>query len=798
MSHATPAGSSVRRGIALIAVANLSRERLRSLLVLITIMLASLLFLTSLSSLNGFRKPIDDMLSNQRASHALLDFDTRIHDPDTIASWWQSQPGVQGVSPLLPYVVTPGRPVHNGKELGSYLKLTEAPHRPMEQDQLVFLEGVEQPYPSAGEIWLPSSTARSANIHTGDALEIPTSQGALQLTVSGIVVDPHYSSGFINPERAWVGPGALAFMFPPGSLHNYTIGVRLESPDEFATLWSDFNNSLGGSFSGTLLSYDKVISSYSFMVRILGMLLLAFAAVSLLVALFIISSTISSEVLSNYRTFGILKSLGYTPGNVVSIFQAQFLVLSLVAVPLGIFGSYFASGWLISLMLRSIGAGGMEGNFFKPALFTFMGITLLIVIAAGFAGKRAGKVKPASAIRFGAPEASVHRSAVHIGWARYVPIAVVITVKNLATFSRRQLYDFASILATAFVLMFSVNVYHSMTLTDRNLPFWGLDGADVTVRRDTGIFGLSYASLMEYLRDDSKVQFVAGYGTQPVTVPKLANFEERDLNGHVIDGSLDEMGYINLLGQNPQGDDEISLGMTIARDYAISVGDPFSLVVLGQELQFTVSGVFQGTTNSGYWYRTTADAIRRANPQFEPNSFLVVLNDGVDRNAFMSDLEAQLGQAVDTEPSEKLVQSQLSTIVRNLGFVLGFLSLVFVFVAAVSIANSTAIGIFEARRQLGIFKALGFTESQVRFMVVGRSGFTALVAVGVGGILCWMLAEPIMSLLMAQVGMSTFPMRVDAIGSLLVVPAVVAIAVAGAWLPSGSVVRMKPRSLLAE
>src|SRR5690606_31015550 len=172
---------------------------------------------------------------------------------------------------------------------------------------------------------------------------IPTSQGIRTLTVTGIVVDPHYSSGFVNPERAWIGPGELAFIFPASSLSNYTIGIRLKSPDEFAAMWSAFNESLGGGFSGSVLSYDKVVSSYSFMVRMLGMLLLAFAAVSLLVALFIISSTISSEILSNYRTFGILKSLGYTPGTVVSLFQVQFLVLSLVAIPLGIFGSYLAS-----------------------------------------------------------------------------------------------------------------------------------------------------------------------------------------------------------------------------------------------------------------------------------------------------------------------------------------------------------------------------------------------------------------------------------------------------------------------
>jgi len=238
--------------------------------------------------------------------------------------------------------------------------------------------------------------------------------------------------------------------------------------------------------------------------------------------------------------------------------------------------------------------------------------------------------------------------------------------------------------------------------------------------------------------------------------------------------------------------------VTLARDYGLDIGDDFTLVMFGRALDFSVTGIFQGTSNSGYWFRTQQDSVRRANPGFEAGSFIVVLEEGADRQAFMQDLEARLGQAVDVEPAEKLVEAQLGTIVRSLGMVLLFLSLIFMLVSAVSIFNSTVMGIHESKRQLGVFKAIGYTQPQVRMIIVAKSGILGLAAVVLGAVLFWIAAGRIMNVLMIQMGMSEFPMLVDIPGSLAVVPVVIAIAMLSGWIPSGRVAKIKPRALIIE
>ncbi len=385
----------------LLSWANIKRKKIGSALISITIALATLLFMTALGSLGGFDRPIENMLRKLNASHALVGFDARIYNPGEIKGWWEAHPDVASVTPLLPKVLTASRPVYQDRELGPLLKLTERPAQPLEQDRLEFLEGEPAAFPGHREIWISNSVARSAGIKLDSELELATAEGLIPYRVSAVVVDPHYSSGFMNPERAWIGPGELAFLFPPGKLHTYTLGIRVREISKLEAVWGEFNRHLGGGFSGSYLSHQAIVNSYAFMIRMLGIILLLFSFFSLVIALFIISATISATILESYRTFGILKAQGYTPRNIKHVYQLQFFLISIVSIPFGLAGSYFTIRIVMSLILRSIGTASSEVSFFVPALLTFVGLASLILLITGIAGGKAGRIKPATAIRYG-------------------------------------------------------------------------------------------------------------------------------------------------------------------------------------------------------------------------------------------------------------------------------------------------------------------------------------------------------------------------------------------------------------
>jgi len=792
--------SSVARGLLLLAIANLRREKTRSGLIVITVALATLMFTTALGSLGGLGGPIEAMMTRLHASHLMMSIDSRVYDPSEVVEWWRGRAHTVDVSPLLATVVMDTHPVHHGHLMSDLFRLTERPGRAATQNLLEIVEGEDLPNPGPGELWVPTSLARSESLEVGDVVEIPTDQGVLPYTVSGVVVDPQYSNGFTNPVRVWVAPGELAGLFPAARLHTYTLGVRLDDPAAARAEWSEFDSGFPGGFSGSSTSFDEMVGAYSMLIQMMSVLVLAFGVLSLLVALFIISSTISGEILANYRIFGVLKSMGYTPRNVIGIFQVQFILLSLVAIPIGIAGGDATARSLIRLMLQSIGRVETELHLAGPAVLTFVLLLGLVSVTAGGAGARAGRIRAASSIRFGAPEEALRmRVPIHLRAARYLPLPLVIGLKQAVSGRKRELYDLVTVAATAFVLFFSVNLLYSMTVVGRNLPFWGFDGSDVAVKLGDTSFAMGYESVKDYLAMQPGVMTVGGTSiTDTVIVPEQNGTMARQISGHVVDGDLDALGFINLRGRNPDRPLEVALGVTTARDFGVDVGDDIDLSVRGQTMSFQVTAVFQGSSNSGNWYRMTIDSFRLADPTFEPEQIAVLLGDGVDRTAFMHDIEAQLGDAVDLEPAEKFVESQVNQLVGLVGMVLAFLSVVFMVVSAVSIFNSTAMGIHESKRQLGVFKALGYTRAQIRMILVSKSGVLAAASVVAGIVLFCLLAGRIIDALTARIGMPEFPMTVQPLWSSIAIPVIIGLCMVSSWIPSNRIANISARTLIVE
>jgi putative ABC transport system permease protein len=272
----------------------------------------------------------------------------------------------------------------------------------------------------------------------------------------------------------------------------------------------------------------------------------------------------------------------------------------------------------------------------------------------------------------------------------------------------------------------------------------------------------------------------------------------RQLNGHVVDGDLDALGFLSMHGRHPERAGEVSLGVTTAEDYGVGIGDSIELTVLGQTLTFEVTGIFQGSSNGGNWYRMTVESFRLVDPTYEPEKIAVILAPGTDRQLFMHEIEAQLGEAVDLEPAEKFVEAQAGQLVRGVGMVVAFLSVVFLVVSAVSIFNSTTMGIHESKRHLGVFKALGYTQGQIRMILVSKSAILAVVAIAFGLISFWLFAVPIMNRLTSQIGMPEFPMLVQSTWTSMVIPLIIGLCMVSAWIPSNRIANITARTLIVE
>jgi putative ABC transport system permease protein len=125
--------------------------------------------------------------------------------------------------------------------------------------------------------------------------------------------------------------------------------------------------------------------------------------VGILIAVFLISTTISGNIFSDYKLIGVLKAHGLTPRNIITIFIIQYLLLSIVFIPLGLLGSFFIIKALFASLVKSIGMTDLDFNLLVPFVGASISMLAVTLLVSWYCGRKAGKIKPAKAIRDGAP-----------------------------------------------------------------------------------------------------------------------------------------------------------------------------------------------------------------------------------------------------------------------------------------------------------------------------------------------------------------------------------------------------------
>ncbi|MCK5367745.1 MAG: ABC transporter permease, partial [Cyclobacteriaceae bacterium] len=377
------------KSILLISIANIKRRKLQSFLIGSCIALSTLLFSTTLGIMNGIREPFDIMFDQLKASHILLYFDHHQQDTERITQWFSEQFEVESVAQSVPYFTLDEPIIFKGEEIDLNVQLTEHHDGNLEQDKVLILKGEEKKHPAMGEIWIPNHLATANNIQIGDTVGIPVSEGLYPLIVSATLVDPHYASGLFNPTRAWIAPGSLPFILPISKLNRLMLGVRLESPDDIDALWSKFNEAF--IYNGKSLQYNLFKSVFLSFYNIISMVLMVFSVLAILAALFILFTTLSGAIASDYQLIGIYKAQGFTPGNVITSYLIQYLLLTMLSLPFGILGSYFATNAVMSSLIKSIGLVNLNFSFFYPFTITigmFLGlVALLTYLGSRVAGK---------------------------------------------------------------------------------------------------------------------------------------------------------------------------------------------------------------------------------------------------------------------------------------------------------------------------------------------------------------------------------------------------------------------------
>lgn len=778
--------------IQIIAWAKIKKHKNQNLTVLASLALPSLLFTTTLLLLQSIQRPFDLLFEQTNASHILLFFDRLQEDEAAMTSWLEQQDEVVSITPPTP-VYTTNKLLFQDREINKSIQLVERQSINQFQDKVLIVEGAKRAQPRVNEIWLPQHLAKANGIAIGDTIRATVVEGIYALKVSALVVDPHYASAIMNPTRAWVAPGNLGLILPLGDLQQAMMGIRLQDAQQADAVWNRFHTHF--KYSGVSFDYHFFKSVFLSVYNILLAILLIFSALAILIALFILSSSIANAIRTDYRQIGILKVQGFSNSQIRALYFTQYFALLLLSLPFSLLLSYVLSQQLIQGLLEAVGISQLNTAAWRMLLLSAGIFCALVSLVIYSVASKATRIRPVEAIRFGAAEKTVKtlpfKTLIH-----RVRLPAFLSIRLLFANQKQSLFTLISCLFAVFLLTFSANVAHSFFKMSEQKTLWGFEEAELLIQRNEAIaIPLGHKDFLALLEEEAIIERVMPFSYQSASRATSADSTAKELIGKVYADRLSKIGLVNVEGEHPNAEGEIALAVLTAKEKNMEIGDTITLVLEGQLKPFRITGIYQDISNLGHGFRLHANAMRSINPLFSPDRYAVQLKDIQSIENSKQLLQQKLAETATIEESAEQRQEIRATI-NGVRTALWVFASFFLLVLLSIFFNDTLQIIIQEKRQLGIYKTIGFSTTEIRSIFVYRNVLLVALGLTIGLPLSLLFLPPLVNVLTQSIGIVDFPYLTNYLGLLLLLPALFLAAIGSVWLGTNRIVGLKARNLL--
>ncbi|MEU4694063.1 ABC transporter permease [Actinoplanes sp. NPDC023714] len=756
------------------ARAAVRRRRAQTFVIFLVVLACTTSALISLALLDAASSPFQRAFDAQSGAHAVVTYDpARV----TAAELGAATTGVQAAAgPFGQVIAEPRNDV--GPVFGQPLTVVGRADPAGPVDRIHVWHGR---WPSApGEIVLNEPPATEDDFRRGPlatVTELVTPLGTLKVV--------GYAFSISGSADGWVTPEQVAGMKPTGTQMLYRFTGDVANREALAAQVSGVTTGLPGdallASRPYLVMKEDAAAGPGVYLPFLG----TFGVLGLLVAVIIVGNVVSGAVISGFRHIGVLKSLGFTPRQVVAVYLTMVSVPAVAGAVLGAALGVAAVRPMLTDTFRGLGFG-QEAEIRPWVIVTALaGVPMIVLIAALLPARRAHRLSAAEAISAGsAPRRGRGLRAQRALSGSRLPRPISLGLGLPFARPARTALTMASLLlgvaSVTFALGLSDTVIRISEVGARASGEIGVrpfNGREHTPSRQ------SDAEVERMLRG---IPGTARVGVAVNRVLSVAGQSE-PLQVNFVRGDMAAMGYEEQLyeGHWMTAADQLVLPTQLLNERGLAIGQEVTVALDGAWARFTIVG----ETVRGLPGPEGAFAAWRDFPATDPNAYFYQVQTvpGTDLNAYASRVtEADPG----LDAWNNTGGDSFSTVITAFSVVL---ALLLATVAALGVLNTVALNVTERRRDLGMLKSIGMTPRQVVVMMV--TSMAALgVAAGVIGIPIGLAAHRFVVPLSADAAKIRLPEYVlqvwDPATLAVLLASGVGIAVAGALLPARAAARL--------
>jgi putative ABC transport system permease protein len=785
------------------AAGGLTRRRVQTIVIGLVLLVSTGACVLALALVADSSTPFDHAFAVQRGAHVIAVVNPARATAADLAATRRLPAVTAAAGPFAEVTVAPKFTAPNGAQIGMSPMLVAgraSPGGPV--DDVTMQSGHWAAGP--GQLVLASDPSPGNNVSMplGTRLTMPGAAGKVTLTVVGI------ADSVDSSAAGWVLPGEIAALRAQGTPPAAQMQYRFRDAGSAAAIRTDVAAVTGalpaGAVTGTQ-SYLAIKAQERSNIAPFVPFVVAFAALGLALSALIVANVVSGAVVAGYRRIGVLKSIGFTPSQVVAAYTSQAMVPAIAGCVAGVVLGNLLAAPVLRQTANVYGVGALHVPVWVD-LAVPLAMCCLTGISALLPALRAGRYSAVQAIAAGRAPRTGHGYAAHRLLGR-LALPRPVTVGLAGPFARpaRTAITLTAVLLGATAVTFAVGLNASLNRVADGLsharaeqvqvfvPAAGPGGAGILKRSATAetagpvpAGSSGQAKLPTPAEADRTV--TTALREQPGTLRYVAEADQTigvaGLSQQValtaFQGDAAWTGYAMISGHWYTGPGQAVAGTGFLNDTGKSVGDTVTIVSGGRLVPVKIVGQVFDTDNSGVVMLTGWRTLAQADPAATASQYDVGLRPGVSATSYVRALH--LGAMYGVNLTGR--GNDLAVVIG----LIGTLTLLLAIVAGLGVLNTVVLHTRERVHDLGVFKAIGMTPRQAITMVVcwvaGVGLVAGLIAVPVG-ITLHHCVLPVMAAA-ANTGLPASFLRVYSgwqVAALAL--AGLAIAVAGALLPAG-------------
>ncbi len=663
-------------------------------------------------------------------------------------------------------------------------------------------DGFQEEIPAleAGEIYLPLGTKSVLSCNVGDTLIVKFGFGVRkEFSIKGFVQEPSQGSSQIGWKQVFVCREAFQAIYEECFLQEaegVTVDVTVVrihqakgselSPTKFQRLLN-LETGLVSRALGALTS-DQSLRYSTLLPEMIIKVILVFVVFLFLIVLIVMSHSISTEIEIEYVTLGVLKSQGFDKTKIRMMFLCQYMLAQLIGL---------AAGSLVAVPIeRKISALCQTMTAILPEKGISIGkwavCTLaLLLVSAGLIVIKTRKVAAVSPVR----AISGGKEEIYFDRRLQVPVTKRGLSASLAlrqfTSGKKRYLGTLCIVAILTFFMITVNLIGNLLASREALAAMGLILPD---------FEVYYLERVEEEYREKAAELVESY--TEVTYKNTEFAEYVSLNGEnllCICYLYPESIRGILKGRAPLYENELLITDMVAEALEIGMGDSVVVAKGDKEAEFIVSGIFQSGSDSGMTFAINcegAELVGIKDIQYAPMYFVIEDKEKKEEigEAIVAAYKDILGVYMYNNEDSSMLGGY-DDIVNALQIFIYSFSILFAFVVVRMVCTKSFV---QERRDIGIYKAVGFMSGQLRLGFAIRFFLVALVGAVLGMGLSVLFSDDLLNAVLSLIGLTKVVLEFNAVAVLLPAAAIGASFFGFAYLASRRIQKVEVRELVVK